>query len=233
MTRAISRAAKASSRWPCGARSRGAIFYIALSLSFAAAWLRADRVEMQNGDRYFGKVLSVTSDTLVLQSDLLGRLSLPRAKVAFIALGASAPTNFARLALPTNSQPRALSAALTNANAGLSAAFRELGANTNFIQQIREQFLSAAGPEANKKYDELMNGLMSGKLNMEGLRAEAKSSADQLRALKRELGGDAGESPDVYLDILDSFLKETAAPAGSATNAASPQPKSKPEPVRR
>jgi hypothetical protein len=231
MTREISQTAKASPRRICGARARGAIFCIALSLFFATVWLRADQVEMRNGDRFSGKVLSVTSDTLILQSDLLGRMSLPRAKVAVIALGANASTNIARLAPPTNNQSGAVSAALTNANADLSAAFRELGANTNFIRQIREQFLSAAGPDANKKYDELVSGLMSGNVNMDGLRAEAKSSVDQLRAMKRELGSDADGSLDVYLDILEGFLKETAPAAVSVTNAVIPRPKPGPAPV--
>jgi len=52
---------------------------------------------------------------------------------------------------------------------------------------------------------------MSGKLNLNDLRREAKTSADQLRALKRDLGPDAGESLDIYLNVLDGFLKETAA----------------------
>jgi hypothetical protein len=81
----------------------------------------------------------------------------------------------------------------------------------------------AGSPEAASNYDEMVNGLMSGKLNMDELRREAKSSADQLRALKRDLGPEAGDSLDAYLDVLDNFLKETAAGPTSAPPA--PQPK--------
>jgi uncharacterized protein YdbL (DUF1318 family) len=50
---------------------------------------------------------------------------------------------------------------------------------------------------------------MSGKFDMNSLRAEAKAAADQIRELKRQ-GGDVGEPLDSYLAILDNFLKQSA-----------------------
>ena len=193
----------------------------------AAPLLRADQVEMQNGDRYSGKVLSVSADTVVLESEVLGKINVPRKKVASLVFGTNAAaskaaTNVTRVSVPTNLPTAASLAALANTNVDLSAVLRNLGANTNFIRQIREQML-AGNPEAASNYDELVNGLMSGKLNMDDLRREAKSSADQLRALTRDLGPEAGDSLDAYLDVLDNFLKETAAEPTSATPA--PQPK--------
>jgi hypothetical protein len=193
----------------------------------AAPLLRADQVEMQNGDRYFGKVLSVSADTVVLESEVLGKIHVPRKKVASLAFGtnAAAPkaaTNVAQVSLPTNLPSAASLAALASTNADLSAALRNPGANTNFVRQIREQML-AGSPEAASKYDELVDGLMTGKLNLNDLRREAKSSADQLRALKRDLGPEAGDSVNVYLDVLDNFLKETAAEPTSATPATQPK----------
>src|SRR5262245_28081289 len=68
-----------------------------------------DTVKLANGDQLKGRVLKVDSDTIVLQSDTLGRLTLPRAKVAEIHLGQnrSSPTGRAT-AEPANepSQPR-------------------------------------------------------------------------------------------------------------------------------
>ena len=78
-----------------------------------------------------------------------------------------------------------------------------------------------AGAASN--YDAMLNGLMSGKLNINDLRREAKSSADQLRALKRDLGPEAGDSLDSYLEVLDNFLKETAPEPASSTPAPQPQ----------
>jgi hypothetical protein len=61
---------------------------------------------------------------------------------------------------------------------------------------------------------------------MDDVRREAQSDADQLRALKRDLGPDAGDSLDGYLDVLDDFLNESNSAAGP-TNASSAAPKTK------
>ena len=185
---------------------------------------RSDRVEMQNGDRYFGRVLSLNTNTLVLQSDVVGRVNLPRGKVALITLGADIPTNAP--GAPTS--PNSRSAAPTNTVLDLSASLRELGGNTNFIRQVQAQILGGAGPEANNKFNEMVGGLMSGKLTVKDIRAEAQSAAAQLKELKRDLGDDAGWAFDGYLAILENFLNETAPPpAVSSTNAAAALPSAK------
>src|SRR5438876_5245144 len=129
-------------------RLRMATFGSALVLSFASPWLCADQVEMQNGDRYLGKVLSLTTGQLVIQSDVLGRLTLPRDKVALITLGATAKTNVIRAASSTSAQVSTPPDAPTNTNLDSSAALRSLGSNTNLAQQVREQLLAGAGAEA-------------------------------------------------------------------------------------
>jgi hypothetical protein len=189
----------------------------------AAPPLRADQLEMQNGDRYFGRVLSVSGDTVVLESEVLGKINVPRKQVAGLVFGTNtaamtAAANAAHVSVPTNPPIPASLAALAGTNADLSAAFGNLDANTNFVRQIREQML-AGSPEAARKYDEMINDLMSGKMNMDDLRREAQSSADQLREIKRDLGSDAGDSIDTYLDVLDSFLEETAPEPTNATPA--------------
>ena len=82
------------------------------------------------------------------------------------------------------------------------------------------------------KFNELLGGLMSGKLSVDDIRAQAKTAADQLRALKREGGEEAGFAADAYLAILDHFLKETP-PASSATNAPASSLGSKPDPAEK
>src|SRR5262245_24775013 len=64
------------------------------SIFFCGA--RADQIEMQNGDRYHGKVLAMTNATLVLQSEILGTIKLPREKVSLINLGDAVRTNSAK-----------------------------------------------------------------------------------------------------------------------------------------
>jgi hypothetical protein len=166
----------------------------------------ADQVEMQNGDRYVGKVLSLNTNALVLQSDVLGTVTLPRGKVSLVSLGTVIPTN-RPVAVP-GTQPRTSSVARTNGNVDLASAFRQLGPGTNMIEQVRQQYLSDATPEVNAKYNEMLSGLMSGKMSMNDLRAQAKSAADQLRSMKGEMGDQTGIL-DEYLGILDNFLKET------------------------
>jgi hypothetical protein len=181
---------------------------ILLGLFAFLAVAQADQVEMQNGDHYVGKIISMTGDTVLLQSDVLGRVTLPRSKVASVTLGAN---QIHAVASPSH----------TNANnADGLAAFRHLGTNTNFIEQVRKQYLAEAGPEANQKFDDLVGGLLNGNIDINNLRAQAKDAADQIRSLKGQ-GGDAGDMMDSYLGILDNFLKETAP---TSPNPAKPPP---------
>jgi len=194
-----------------------------IALLFAAAfWLRADEVNMQNGDRYFGHVVSVSADTVVLNSDVLGKINVPRKNVASLAFGTntvapvSVTTNLPKVAAPTGT---------VNTNLDFSTALQNPGLGANSIRQIREQML-AGSPEAAGKFDAMVNGLLTGSMSMDDLRREAKSSADQLRALKRDLGPEAADSLDSYLEVLDGFLKEFETTAAPTTNAAAAsQPK--------
>jgi hypothetical protein len=71
--------------------------------------------------------------------------------------------------IPTIHPVATASASSMNTNADVSVALRRLGANTNFVARVRQQML-AANPEAASKYDQMVNDLMSGKLDMNGLR---------------------------------------------------------------
>jgi hypothetical protein len=181
-----------------------AIFVLALS----AAGLRADLLQMQNGDRYAGKILSVNSNSIVLQSEVLGEITVPRGKVSNIQFGAAAVSH---TPATSNAAP-----AVAGTNADLSAAFRSLGADTNFIGQVRQQLL-AGSPEANQKYDQMVGDLMSGKMNLSDLRNQARTSIEQINQLKKELGPDAGDSLDGYLEILENFVNDTPSDSPSAT----------------
>src|SRR2546425_6244874 len=123
-----------------------------------------DQLEMVNGDRYSGKVVSLSSNLVVWQSEIFGTVNLPREKVVTINLGAGGRTNLARVASGTKGQGGA--AGLTNAvGTNGTAGLRQLSANTNLIQQVQSQFLSDADPAAKAKYNELMGGLLTGKLS--------------------------------------------------------------------
>lgn len=215
--------------WATLVRGSAVLGAVAL-LCAAEGRVGADELRMQNGDRYVGKVISLSNDTVVVRSEVLGTVRLPRGKVAQITLGTNATEQAARPAPITNAPPAYGAPAISATNSAPDLpAFRQLGANSNLIHQVQAQFLGTAGPEANAKFNELLGGLMDGSFNLNDLRAEAKSAADQIRELRKEGGQDAGLAIDGYLAILDHFLNETAPPAGAVTNAPAPA-KSRPKP---
>jgi len=178
--------------------------------------LRADQVEMQNGDRYVGAVLSMNADVVVLQNEVLGTVKLPRGKVARITMAPVALADTAPRTSRTNLPSHTPKAAGTNATV---LALPQLKTNATTLQQVREQFLGDASPEAKAKFNELAAGFLTGKLSVSDIRAQAKSAADQLRAMKAELGEDSGIAVDGYLAILDHFLNESKSTGDATTNA--------------
>lgn len=184
--------------------------------------LRADQVELQNGDRLVGQVLSLSRDELVLKSEALGTLRVPRAKVTAITFGGAKAPNpvVAAPAAKPSARPAALAAPKQSEE--LSAMLRQLAANSNLVQKVQSQVLSQAGPEANDKFSQMLGQLYSGKLDLNDIRLQAKSAADQLRSARKELGEEGWSLMDGYLTILDRFLKETTPSGTTTTNAALP-----------
>jgi hypothetical protein len=109
----------------------------------------------------------------------------------------------------------------TNAAPDLATELRGISGQTNLIQQVQAQFLGSSSPEAVNKFNEMLDGLSTGKMSLSDLRAQAQSAADQLRSLTNGMGPDVTEEANGYLSILDNFLQETA-PPNTTTNAASP-----------
>src|ERR1051326_5703761 len=169
---------------------------------------RADQVNMQNGECYIGKVVTLSNETVVVQSDVLGVLKVPRGKIASITFGTNAVTRAVQTPVATNS------------NSDLTTAINQLRANPNAMQQVQQQMLAGADPKATEMFNQTMSGLLNGSLNLDDIRAQAKSAADQLRAAKKELGDDSGFAVDGYLAVLDGFLRETAITAGTTNGPA-------------
>jgi hypothetical protein len=178
--------------------------------------LRADEVVLQNGDMLNGEVLSLSTNSLVLQDDNLGTVTLPRAKITTVVFGKVKPAapwtpsaNNIVVAHPY-SMPE------TNSVSGLQAELRGIRDQTNLIQEVQAQILGAsASPEAVAKFNELLDGLSTGKIDMNEIRAEAQSAAQQLESFTNEMGPDASGEAESYLAILNSFLRETAPGSGS------------------
>jgi hypothetical protein len=171
---------------------------IVLGLVCAVALGRADVVECENGDRYNGKVLLVDAQNVRLQNEITGTLTIPREKVASITFGAAG---------------RRVPSAKTNAVPAGAA-----------IEQVQNQFLSEATPEATQMYQEMVRDLLSGKLGVNDLRAKAQGTLKELNDLKSDLGDDdAAALLGSYAAILQNFVNAGAAAANTAnpTNATS------------
>ncbi len=173
---------------------------------------------MQNGDSLNGKVLSMTANALVLQDENLGTITLPRVKVKALIFGNGATTASLPATSPTNLIIiRPPSASPADPNSDLATMFRGIREHTNLIEQVQGQILGSSSPDAMNKFNQLLDGLASGQVDMNGLRSQAQSAADELRQYKNELGPEFGAEADSYLAILNSFLQETA-----NTNSTSP-----------
>lgn len=189
--------------------------------------LRADVLELTNGDHYRGTVLSMSQTTVDFQSEVQGRLRLPRAKVASITfhdLAAPKPSSDAATPPPAGTAPSAAPATNAPSNNQADAVIQQMrqqGIDPKLINQVQEQIFGKASPEAAQKFNGMVDGLMSGKMSVRDLRSEAQSSINQIKAAKAELGDDAGDMLDGYLAILEKFVQETG--SGSA-NTPAPQP---------
>jgi hypothetical protein len=190
-----------------------------LAVLAAGSSSRADEVVMQNGDKLTGTIQSVTPSIVVLQNENLGNITLPRSKVSTVVLGSGAAKPPAPMPaqLPATVPTPAPAPAQINSAADLSSDLRGIRDQTNLVQQVQSQFLASASPDALAKFNEMLDGLGNGKIDMNDLRTQAKAAADQLRTLKKDAGSESGVEVDTYIAILDQFLQETA-PTNATAN---------------
>lgn len=178
---------------------------LATTLCFIGFQAAADSVDMRNGDRFTGQVVNVDARTVTLQNPNLGVVRLPRTNVLQISF------EQVERSLPAAAKSPPAPVILTNSVASLANQLQTEGVDPKLKQQIQAQFLSAAGPEANAKFDSMLQGLLSGTMSMGDLRAEARSAANQIREMRKQVGGEGGEVLEGYLEVLDGFLRESPA----------------------
>ncbi len=208
---------------------------LGLCLAAAAMPARADVLELVNGDHYRGTIVSVNQSNVEFQSDILGRITLPRDKVAGMAFRDAA---IPQPATATNAAGPSLIMQGTNRLGPASAAapgdavlrqMRQEGVDPKLVNQVQEQVFGQGDPAAAQKFNELMGGLMTGSLSIADIRAQAQESIQQIKDAKQELGPDVGDMFDGYLAILENFVAESATndtitPAPAPTPTASPRP---------
>src|SRR5262245_56713994 len=163
-------------------------FALALLLGMAV-WLRADTVELANGERLQGKVLSLDGKQLEIESESLGKLVVPREKVAAIALGerklpavaaardAAAPSIAAEAAGLFGGRPSDPTKPLS-----VEDILKQLQAEGTTPQQLgqlkdlkdlQKAMPLLANPEVQAYFNKTVGGLMNGKLTVDDIRQEA------------------------------------------------------------
>lgn len=194
--------------------------------------VRADQIEMRNGDRYSGKVTGLTGNHVILKSELLGTLRIRRDSVLAIRMGEQPLQLTAPVEPPSGTNaplPKAPPVPVISVAAGpgqqidMHAPVSHLiAANPQLVAEIRNQVLAGAGTNAVAEYDALVNGLASGELGIADIGREASSVAAQLRELRGSEDAETAEIFNEYLSILDSFVAVTKPVISSTSRPENP-----------
>jgi monoamine oxidase len=173
----------------------------------------ADVVLCENGDRYTGRVILVTESEVRLVNEIQGRMVVPRDKVQQIT--------FERIASPAATAPG------LEAPAAVDPSAPALPLDPSAVQQVQREILGTANPEANQMFQEMIQGLASGKMNVGDIRLQAQDVLNQVREMQRELGDDdTAGLLNSYVSILENFVRaSTNAPAPRQPSSISAQPK--------
>jgi hypothetical protein len=169
-------------------------FLFAAGLVLTTTFLRADVIECDNGDRYHGKVLSMDDKKVTLQNEVTGTLQIPRARIVTLSFREK------------TAAPALAKIVATNTPALRPGAIQlDQGA----VQKVQNELLAGATPEANQMFNEMVQGLMSGQMDMADIRNKAQTTLQELRSLQKELGNDeTAELLNSYGAILESFIKQ-------------------------
>ncbi len=231
-------------------------FAVALALIVFASEssLRADSIELINGDLLHGKVVSLDDRELRLVSDIHGAVIIDREKVAAIGLGDRrlAPPVAGAAVAPGEVQAIVRRGAEVNVNGRptvtATVPVAPIAAQ-DVLRQLRAQGLSAENvaelqkalpmlkePGAKRYFDDTVNDLVEGKIDVETVRKDAIRARNEYRKTAKSLGPDGEKTLNQalggYLQILDRFIEDTdpksagnnrapAAPADSGKNDSS------------
>jgi hypothetical protein len=194
-----------------------AIFFTAFAIS--ALPVAADSVQLANGDLLNGHVLSLDDKQLRLESETLGQVTIPRAKVVTITLGdgkAAAPDTTPKAGKPP--------AGLTPE--GVLKQLQSGGVNAKDLADIQKMFPQLADPNASKYFTDTVQGLLGGTKSVDDIRKEAIRARDMAKKTLKGLGPDADAAIAPYLAILEKFIGETK-PATPPAKAKEPAPPAK------
>lgn len=171
-----------------------------------ASW--ADSIQLVNGDMLNGRVLGLDEHQLRLESDVHGKLTIPRAKIVSITFGDRKPVVAAPAGPAAAAPGNTLDAVLNQLRGG--------GVGPNEVKEIQKMIPLLTNPDAFGYFQDKLRGLQDGSLSVQDIRKEAMKAVDQVKALK--LGPEADQALAPYLGILDRFIRE-ADPARTPAKA--------------
>lgn len=218
--------------------SRTVLCGLVLSLLGGLSALRADSIQLVNGDVIQGDVKSLDDKHVVLSSEILGELRIDRSKLQAIQFGEGRPA-FAPLqaqAQPTTGEAPAASSAVPapgkpastpeelfeqltgrsvpradETGQSVQDVIRQLqsgGLSGNVMKEVQGAFPLLAVPEVQQHFQSTLKGLMTGQVGIEDIRKQAIEARDSLLELKEDLGP-SGAALNGYLTILEGFINET------------------------
>jgi hypothetical protein len=186
---------------------------------------RADTVELANGDLLSGKVTAVSGEQVLLSSEVLGDVKLPRGKVAAIHFGDRKPALVGNAAPTATSNKGVVVKAAVEAP-GVEDVLNQLKAGAaggDLSKMLTKEFPLLQSPEVKAYFDKTVGGLMSGELNVSDIRKQALDVRDQVKELEKDLGPEGMAALKPYLSVLEKFIKDTE-PKGEKFPASTNRP---------
>ncbi len=208
----------------------------------------ADVIQLENGDTLRGKIVSLDDKEVQLQSDVLGKLSIPRSKVTAIVFsdlkpseakpmgeGEAAeakgdekqetPAEIIKRLAPKDFGPKQLAdlepaGSVPKTEDEVIDQLRREGVDQRLMDELHLRLPGFGAPQVQGYFNDKVNGLISGSITIQDIRKDAIGARDQLLELKEDLGPDAA-ALDGYLGILENFINKTAPPGGDVKDDAS------------
>ena len=131
----------------------------AVTLALCVSTIRAETVELVNGDTLHGKVILLDQQHLTLRSELLGELKLPRDRVASITLVARKKPTATQVTPHTDATP-----------GDVLKQLRTKGVDRDDLSTLKKQFPLLGTPEVSQYVNDKLSGLMTGRLNLQDIR---------------------------------------------------------------
>jgi hypothetical protein len=179
----------------------GALLGVAALLVMAGR-IEADSVQLVNGDMLNGRVVGLDEQQLRLESDVHGKLSIPRAKVVSITFGDRKPAP-APVAAPAAANPLVPTSSVDDILKQLRAG----AVGQNDVGEIQKMIPLLTNPDAFQYFSNKLSGLKDGSLSVQDIRKEALRARAMVKDLN--LGPEAEQALSPYLGILDRFLRES------------------------